>query len=131
METYLTVEEVAAAVKLSLQTIRRYVLKKEIPYHKINRVVRFKPSEIERWIEKWDKKTSADVRGRIEGDLFAGVCCPPAADSLGVFSANSGENKGSGADGESGELPETGEGRCPPQANGLGVCRANSGREKI
>jgi excisionase family DNA binding protein len=51
METYLTIHEVAAAVKLSEQTIRRYVLNREIPYHKIRKVIRFKPSEVERWIE--------------------------------------------------------------------------------
>jgi len=51
METYLTVEEVAAVLKLSVQTIRRYVLKREIPFHKVNRAVRFKPSEIEWWVE--------------------------------------------------------------------------------
>jgi len=48
----MTVEEVAAHLKLSVQTIRRYVHKDEIPYHKINRAVRFKPSEIESWVER-------------------------------------------------------------------------------
>jgi excisionase family DNA binding protein len=83
METYLTVEEVAAAVKFSVQTIRRYVLREEIPYHKIKRAVRFRPSEIELWIENRGEFTSTDVpstdvpstdvRGGLEGDLFAGV----------------------------------------------------------
>jgi excisionase family DNA binding protein len=73
METYLTVDEVAAAVKLSTQTIRRYVLRKEIPYHKINRAVRFRPSEIERWVESRDKKNFVGMKSGIEGDLFAGT----------------------------------------------------------
>ena len=50
METYLTVEEVAAAVQLSPKTIYRYVAKKEIPFHKIHSAVRFRPAEIEKWI---------------------------------------------------------------------------------
>jgi len=52
VDTYLTVKEVAAIVQLSVPTIRRYTMKNEIPFHKINRAVRFKKSEIEEWVEK-------------------------------------------------------------------------------
>ena len=52
MDTYLTVKDVAVIVRLSVPTIRRYTMKKEIPFHKINRAVRFKKSEIEEWVEK-------------------------------------------------------------------------------
>jgi len=51
METFLTANELAGLLKLSVQTIRRYTMKKEIPFHKINRAVRYKKAEIERWIE--------------------------------------------------------------------------------
>jgi len=51
METYLTIEELAEYLKLAVQTIRRYVLNKEIPYHKIKKVIRFRLSEIEAWVE--------------------------------------------------------------------------------
>jgi excisionase family DNA binding protein len=51
MEPYLTIHEVAAILRLSAQTIRRYVMKREIPCHKIFRAVRFKPSEIQSWVE--------------------------------------------------------------------------------
>jgi excisionase family DNA binding protein len=44
MEPYLTIQEVARILKLSMQTVRRYVMKREIPCHKIYRAVRFKPS---------------------------------------------------------------------------------------
>jgi excisionase family DNA binding protein len=47
MEPYLTIYEVAEILKLSVQTVRRYVMKREIPCHKIFRAVRFKPSEIQ------------------------------------------------------------------------------------
>ena len=73
METYLTIEELAAALKLAAQTIRRYVLNREIPYHKIRKVIRFKPSEIERWIESGGLDSSADKGGELEGGLFAGI----------------------------------------------------------
>ena len=52
MEGYLTAKEVAAFVQLSLQTIRRYTMNKKIPFHKIDRAVRYKKSEIEEWVEK-------------------------------------------------------------------------------
>ena len=51
METYWKVNEVAAALQISAQTVYRYVANGEIPFHKLNRAVRFKPSEIENWIE--------------------------------------------------------------------------------
>jgi excisionase family DNA binding protein len=65
VETYLTAKEVALFLKLSLQTIRRYTMNKEIPFHKINRVVRYKKSEIEIWVEKRAAQNSS-----LEGDLF-------------------------------------------------------------
>ena len=51
MENYWRVQEVAAALQISVQSVYRYVANGEIPFHKLNRSVRFKPSEIERWIE--------------------------------------------------------------------------------
>jgi len=47
----LTAKEVALFLKLSLQTIRRYTMNKEIPFYKVNRAVRYKQSEIEIWLE--------------------------------------------------------------------------------
>ena len=73
METYLTIDELAAALKLAVQTIRRYVLNREIPYHKIRKVIRFKPSEVERWIESGGLDSSTDKGGELEGGLFAGI----------------------------------------------------------
>ncbi|MDR0496190.1 MAG: helix-turn-helix domain-containing protein [Treponema sp.] len=51
METYLTIEEFAAYLKLAEQTIRRWVLNREVPYCKIRKVIRFRVSEIEKWID--------------------------------------------------------------------------------
>ena len=42
MEVYLTIEELAVMLKLSEQTIRRYVLNKTVPYRKIKKAVRFR-----------------------------------------------------------------------------------------
>jgi excisionase family DNA binding protein len=89
METYLTIAEMAEYIKLSEQTVRRYVLNKTVPYRKIHKAVRFRVSEIEKWIDGGglDGEVKAGPGDDREGDLFAGL-----------------EAEGTAADGE----PETG-----------------------
>jgi len=60
MEILLTVKELAAALKLTEQTIQRYVLRNEIPYRKIMRAVRFRPSEINQWIDNGGLNTCTE-----------------------------------------------------------------------
>ena len=69
MEIYLTALEVASLLKLSLQTIRRYTMNKEIPFHKLNRAVRYKESEILAWVEK---RTAQNSSGDLFGDTKNG-----------------------------------------------------------
>jgi hypothetical protein len=57
-------------VKLSGQTIRRYVLNKTIPYHKIQKAVRFRLSEIETWIDGGGISGKGGGTGVPAGDLF-------------------------------------------------------------
>ena len=71
MEPYLTVKEVAVLVKLSVQTIRRYTMKKEIPFHKINRAVRYKKPEIELWVEKREAASALKRCKETDGGLLA------------------------------------------------------------
>ena len=71
METYLTIEELADYLKLAEQTIRRWVLNREIPYHKIKKVIRFRVSEIEKWIDKGGYQIAEEAHiCEPEGDLF-------------------------------------------------------------
>jgi excisionase family DNA binding protein len=70
MEIYLTIAELAGMVKLSGQTIRRYVLNKTIPYHKIHKAVRFRLSEIETWIDGGGISGKTGGTGIPAGDLF-------------------------------------------------------------
>jgi excisionase family DNA binding protein len=72
VDAYLTADEVAAFLKLSLQTIRRYTMLKQIPFHKINRAVRYKKSEIELWVEKREA-AMADEQNENAGGLFGGT----------------------------------------------------------
>ena len=68
METYLTIEELANHLKLAVQTIRRWVLNREIPFHKIKKVIRCRLSEIEQWIENGAEIPDSD--GDLEADLI-------------------------------------------------------------
>ena len=72
METYLTIEELADYLKLAEQTIRRWVLNSEIPYHKIKKVIRFRVSEIEKWIDEegWIFPAGEETA---ESDMFRDV----------------------------------------------------------
>ena len=70
METYLTIEELAEYLKLAEQTIRRWVLNREVPYHKIKKVIRFRISEIEKWIDDGGYKLPDEPQASVEGGLF-------------------------------------------------------------
>jgi len=69
MEGYLNIEELAVMLKLSEQTIRRYVFNKTIPFHKIGKAVRFRPSEIEKWIDG-GCTNNAVITDEADGDLI-------------------------------------------------------------
>ena len=70
METYLTIEELAEYLKLAEQTIRRWVLNREVPYHKIKKVIRFRISEIEKWIDEGGYILPDEPQESVEGGLF-------------------------------------------------------------
>jgi PTS system nitrogen regulatory IIA component len=73
VEIYFTIVELAAYLKLAEQTVRRWVLKREVPFHKIKGVIRFRVSEIEKWIDEGGYKLQEEIYGDIEGDLFEDV----------------------------------------------------------
>jgi excisionase family DNA binding protein len=70
-ELYMTIDEVAAYLKLARQTIRKYVLNKSIPYRKVQKSVRFRLSEIEKWIDEGGGACGDYPASDLEGDLFA------------------------------------------------------------
>jgi excisionase family DNA binding protein len=47
---YFTTNELADYLQVTLPTVYKYVAKKEIPYVKLGRFVRFKKSDIEQWL---------------------------------------------------------------------------------
>jgi excisionase family DNA binding protein len=73
METYLTIDEMAEYLKLSEQTIRKWVFNREIPYRKIKKVIRFRVSEIEKWIEEGGYTLPDEQDEGAEADEVNGV----------------------------------------------------------
>ena len=51
LESFLDVGQVAAMLRLSVATIRRWVLTGFIPYRKIGRAVRFSEAELREWAQ--------------------------------------------------------------------------------
>lgn len=45
------IEACANLTKLSISTLRKMCMRKQIPHHKIGRSVRFYTPEIEKWVE--------------------------------------------------------------------------------
>jgi len=71
MDEYLTMRELAERLKLRPQTIRRWVQTNEIPFYRIRKNVRFRPTEIEKWIEDGGAATPKTEPENQGGELFA------------------------------------------------------------
>jgi excisionase family DNA binding protein len=71
VETYLSIEGPAKYLDIAEKTVRKWVLNQDIPYHKIMKVIRFRVSEIEQWIETSGKFPPAGNDEEQGGGLFA------------------------------------------------------------
>jgi len=69
VETYLSIEGAAKYLGIAEKTVRKWVLNREIPYHKIMKVIRFRVSEIEEWINSGGKFCPITDEAQ-EGGLF-------------------------------------------------------------
>jgi excisionase family DNA binding protein len=70
LETYLTIEELAGYLKVAVQTVRRWVLNREVPFHKVKKVIRFRVSEIEKWVDGDGCEVPEENGEGIEDGLF-------------------------------------------------------------
>ena len=70
METYLTIEELAHYLKVAEQTIRRWVLNRDIPFCKIKKVIRFRLTEIEKWVDNSGALSAAVGENNASDGLF-------------------------------------------------------------
>ncbi|MFQ5329638.1 MAG: helix-turn-helix domain-containing protein [Thermodesulfobacteriota bacterium] len=70
MEMLLTANQVSKMLNCKLATVYAWASSGKIPAYKLNGLLRFKRSEIERWIQEssMEKKTSPPIRSRRMAD---------------------------------------------------------------
>lgn len=59
VEHWLSVEEISKHLGISKDTIRLWIKKEAIPYHKVGRQYKFKISEVDEWVQS-GKSADAD-----------------------------------------------------------------------
>ena len=52
----LTITDLASLLQVSPQSIRKWIFQRSIPFVKVGRLIRFKPSEIDRWLNESSHK---------------------------------------------------------------------------
>lgn len=65
-ERWLSLEEISKHVGCSKDTIRAWIKKGVIPYHKVGRLYKFRASEVDFWIES-GASAYADKQNILEG----------------------------------------------------------------
>lgn len=55
-ERWLSVEEIAAHLGISKETIYRWLEKEKIPAHRVGRLWKFKASEVDQWVKEGEAK---------------------------------------------------------------------------
>lgn len=66
IERWLSLAEISKHVGCSKDTIRAWIKKGTIPYHKVGRLYKFKASEVDTWIES-GASADADKKDKTEG----------------------------------------------------------------
>lgn len=57
-ERWLSVEEIAAHLGVSKETVYRWLEKKTIPAHRVGKLWKFQTSEVDHWVKKGDASTN-------------------------------------------------------------------------
>jgi len=55
-ERWLSVEEIAAHLGISKETVYRWLEKDKIPAHRVGRLWKFKASEVDQWVKDGEAK---------------------------------------------------------------------------
>jgi excisionase family DNA binding protein len=59
-ERWLSVEEIAAHLGISKETIYRWLEKDKIPAHRVGRLWKFKASEVDQWVKDGQAEENKD-----------------------------------------------------------------------
>ena len=63
IERWLSVEEIAAHLGISKETIYRWIEREKIPAHRVGRLWKFKASEVDQWITTGGAATIDEKQG--------------------------------------------------------------------
>ena len=66
-ERWLSVEEIAAHLGISKETVYRWVEREKIPAHRVGRLWKFKASEVDKWIIAGGAATLDEQQGQQHG----------------------------------------------------------------
>lgn len=66
IERWVGLEEIATHLDISKDTVRAWIKKETIPYHKVGRQYKFRISEVDAWVES-GKSADADKKNETEG----------------------------------------------------------------
>jgi excisionase family DNA binding protein len=61
-EPWVSLEEIAQHLKVSTDTIHRWIRAKRIPVQRVGRQWRFKVSQVDEWVQAGEAGTGRDVR---------------------------------------------------------------------
>lgn len=61
-ESWISLQEIAEHLKVSTDTIHRWIRAKRIPVHRVGRQWRFKVSQVDEWVQAGKAGTGQDVR---------------------------------------------------------------------
>lgn len=65
IERWVGLEEIATHLDISKDTVRAWIKKETIPYHKVGRQYKFRISEVDAWVES-GKSADADKKNETE-----------------------------------------------------------------
>lgn len=65
VERWLSLEEISKHIGVSKDTIRSWIKKETIPFHKIGRQYKFRLSEVDAWVESGES-ADADKQNNVE-----------------------------------------------------------------
>lgn len=69
MEKLLTVEQLSALIQVSRRTLYEWTHTGFIPYYKFPKGIRFKESNVEKWLEKRKKEGRSSYKLKIQSPL--------------------------------------------------------------
>lgn len=63
-EHWATVDDVAAHLKVTRDTVYRWIDRRKFPVHRVGRILRFRISEVDDWVERGGGTQARTIKGK-------------------------------------------------------------------